>query len=112
MGTRLEAGDRPLIEIPAPTPRFGGSLGPHFLEKHEENRGFQVQTGIFCFRYISGSSGRINKLVLSPLWLPPQGLSPLKNGGMRSYVAYPVIWAPEPNLEVIGRSEQTDFYLD
>ena len=47
MGTRLEAGDRPLIEIPAPTPRFGGSLGPHFLEKHEENRGFQVKTGIF-----------------------------------------------------------------
>ena len=45
MGTRLEAGDRPLIEIPAPTPRFGGSLGPHFLEKYEEIRGFQVQTG-------------------------------------------------------------------
>ena len=39
--------NRPLIEIPAPRPRFGGSLGPHFLEKHEENRGFQVKTGIF-----------------------------------------------------------------
>ena len=31
---------------------------------------------------------------------------------MRSYAAYPVIWDPEPNLEVIGRSGQTGFYLD
>ena len=32
--------------------------------------------------------------------------------GIRSHAAYPVIWDPEPNLEVIGRSGQTDFYLD
>ena len=113
MGTRLEAGDRPLIGIPAPIPRFGGSLGPHFLEKHEENRGFQVQTrNFFLFHYISGSSGRINKLVLSPLCNPPQGLNPDNSGPPRGQIHYPGSGPPEPNLEVIGRSGQTDFYLD
>ena len=34
----------------------------------------------------------------------------LDSGG--GHIHYPGSWPPESNLEVIGRSKQTDFYLD
>ncbi len=57
MGTRLEAGDGPPIEIPAPRPRFGRPYWPHFLEKHEKTGDFEYKPGIFFDSAISQEVG-------------------------------------------------------
>ena len=78
-----------------PDPALGAPIGPIFSKNTKKTGDFDYKPGIFLFRYISGSRGRIDKVETGLLSVPPLDLKPLKNGGIRGYAAYPVIWAPK-----------------
>ena len=94
---RLEAVDGPPIEISAPRPRFGGSYGPHFLEKHEKKGISGTHRELFFVSAISqGVVVGYNKCGLGLVCVPPRDLSPLNSRQIKSHINYPGSGPPEP----------------